>query len=110
MLNVNNNASILKQDILVRIAKLQLEGKLEEGVHYIPKEMVPAGSPAIRCCIYHDREIMRTRVLARMGFSVENIDEEKRRRDALSETAQNLNSSSCLYSDRIARPKYRRDR
>ena len=81
MLNVNNNASLLKQDILVKIAKLQLEGKLEEGVHYIPKEMVPQGSPSIRCCIYHDREILRTRVLARMGFSVEDIDDEKRLAD-----------------------------
>ncbi|MBQ7538633.1 MAG: Fe-hydrogenase large subunit family protein, partial [Treponema sp.] len=81
MLNVNNNASLLKQDILVKIAKLQLEGKLEEEVHYIPKEMVPQGSPSIRCCIYHDREIVRTRVLARMGFSVENIDDEKRLAD-----------------------------
>ena len=78
MLNVNNNASLLKQEILVKIAKLQLSGKLSEGVHAIPKEMVPKGSPSIRCCIYHDREIIRSRVLARLGFSVEDIDDEKR--------------------------------
>ena len=33
MLNINNNTSNIKREILVRIAKLQLEGKLEEGVH-----------------------------------------------------------------------------
>ena len=89
MLNVNNNASIMKQEILVKIAKLQLEGKLEEGVHYIPKEMVPKGSQPVGCCIAHDREIMRTRVLARMGFSVENYDEEKQIR-LVGVTLQNL--------------------
>ena len=81
MLNINNNAALRKQEILVRIAKLQLEGKLEEGVHSIPKEMVPKGSPSIRCCVYHDREIVRDRVMARLGFSVENVDEEKRLSD-----------------------------
>ena len=85
MLNVNNNASLMKQEILVKIAKLQLAGKLAEGVHYIPKEIVPKGSPAIRCCVYHDREIVRTRVIARMGFSVEDMDEEKRLADFATE-------------------------
>ncbi len=75
MLNINNNASQLKQEILVRIAKLQFDGNLEEGLHYIPRELVPEGSDSIRCCIYHDREIIRKRVFARLGFSVETIDE-----------------------------------
>lgn len=77
MLNVNNNAYVLKQEILVRIAKLQLAGRLADEVHYIPRNMIPAGSPSIRCCVYHDREIIRNRVLARLGFSVEDIEEEK---------------------------------
>lgn len=77
MLNINNNAAQLKREILVRIAKLQLEGKLEEGVHRIPKEMAPRGSQSVRCCIYHDREILGMRVMARLGCSVEDYDEEK---------------------------------
>ena len=40
MLNINNNAALRKQEILVKIAKLQLEGKLDEGVHFIPKETI----------------------------------------------------------------------
>ncbi len=77
MLNINNNATNLKREILVRIAKCQLDGRLEEGVHYIPREMAPTGSEPIRCCIYHDREILRMRVLARLGHSVENYVEDK---------------------------------
>ncbi|MBQ8385805.1 MAG: 4Fe-4S binding protein [Spirochaetaceae bacterium] len=78
MLNINNQAAHLKREILVRIAKLQLEGKLEEGVHYIPREMAPLGKEPVRCCIYHDREILRMRVMARLGHSVEDYDDEKK--------------------------------
>ena len=62
MLNINNNAASMKREILVKIAKLQLEGKLEDGVHSIPRELAPKDSQSIRCCIYHDREILRQRV------------------------------------------------
>jgi [FeFe] hydrogenase (group B1/B3) len=78
MLNINNNAARLKRDILVRIAGLQMEGRLSEGVHTIPRERAPRGSKPHRCCIYHDREILRMRVIARLGCSVEDYDDEKR--------------------------------
>ena len=77
MLNLNNKTANIKHEVLVRIAKLQLEGKLEEGVHFIPREMAPRDRPPMRCCIYHDRELLRMRVLARLGFSIEKIDEER---------------------------------
>lgn len=77
MLNINNNAAILKQKILVQIAKLMLEGNLEKGVHGIPRQLAPTGSKPVRCCIYHDREILRMRVIARLGFSLENYDENR---------------------------------
>jgi [FeFe] hydrogenase (group B1/B3) len=77
MLNINNNASRLKREILVRIARLQLEGKLPEGVRGIPRELAPRGSEPVRCCVYHDREILRQRVIARLGCSLEDYDDEK---------------------------------
>ena len=77
MLNINNNAANVKREILVRITRLQLDGKLTEGVHYIPREMAPLDSKPIRCCIYHDRAILRMRVLARLGISIENYDDDR---------------------------------
>lgn len=77
MLNIKNNAAQLKQEILVQVAQLQLEGNLIDGVHFIPRKMVPRDSTPTRCCIFHDREIMRMRVMARLGCSVENYDEER---------------------------------
>jgi [FeFe] hydrogenase (group B1/B3) len=63
---------------LVRIARLQLAGKLEDGVHAIPREMAPRDSKSFRCCVFHDREVLRMRVIARLGHSVEDYDDEKR--------------------------------
>ena len=77
MLNINNNASNINREILVRIARLQLEGKLRDGVHYIPRELAPTDKPPFRCCVYHDRAILRMRVVARLGCSVEDCDEDK---------------------------------
>ena len=77
MLHINNNTAVIKREILVRIAKLMLEGKLEEGVHAIPREMAPRSREPMGCCIFHDREILRMRVIARLGCSLENYDDEK---------------------------------
>jgi [FeFe] hydrogenase (group B1/B3) len=77
MLNINNNAARIKREILARIAKLQLEGNLVEGVHNIPRDMAPRGAEPVRCCVYHDRQILRMRVIARLGLSLEQYDDEK---------------------------------
>lgn len=77
MLNINNNASRLKRDILIRLAKLQLEGKLESDARKIPREMAPDGTEPVRCCLYHDREILKMRVIAGLGTSVEDYDGDK---------------------------------
>jgi [FeFe] hydrogenase (group B1/B3) len=78
MLNINNNAAMIKRSILAKIIKLQLEGRLEAGVHSIARELAPLDSEPHRCCIYHDREILRMRVIARLGCSVEKYDDEKK--------------------------------
>ncbi|MDR2468706.1 MAG: 4Fe-4S binding protein, partial [Spirochaetaceae bacterium] len=78
MLAINNNASRLKQEILVRIARLQLAGNLSGGVHAIPKELAPKEAAPVRCCVYHDREVLRQRVISRLGHSLEDYDDEKK--------------------------------
>lgn len=87
MLNINNGAAQIKREILVKIAKLQLAGNLENDVDLIPREMAPKNSEPFRCCIYHDREVLKMRVIARLGHSLENYDDEKKlaeyARDAL---------------------------
>lgn len=78
MLNINNNSNTIKKRILVRLAKLQLEGNLlGREVNGIPKEIIPKDSKPFSCCIYHDRELIKMRTLTRLGFSIEKYDEDK---------------------------------
>ncbi|MCF0242309.1 MAG: 4Fe-4S binding protein [Treponema sp.] len=88
MLNINNNANQIKTEILIRIIKLQLEGNLKKGVHYIPKQMAPKTREPYTCCIYHDREILRQRVIARLGCAVENMDEDAALEDFATEALE----------------------
>ena len=75
-MNINNNATNVKKELLVRIAKLQLDGELDSRkINKIPTEMRPSSAAPIGCCIYHDRELLRMRLLARMGISVENYND-----------------------------------
>lgn len=88
MLNLNNNASNLKREILSRIAKLVLEDKLASGVHYIARELAPRGGKALYCCVYHDREILRMRTIAALGISIENYNDDKPLLDYANEALQ----------------------
>lgn len=75
-MNINNNATNVKRELLVRIAKLQLEGKLDSReINKIPIIMKPNGENPIGCCVFHDRELLKMRILARMGISVENYND-----------------------------------
>lgn len=75
-MNINNNATNVKKELLVRIARLQLAGELDSRkINRIPTEMRPSGEPPLGCCTYHDRELLRMRLLARMGISVENYND-----------------------------------
>ncbi len=90
MLNTNNNAAALKREILVRIAKLQFSGKLlnsetVDEIEKIPEELIPDGSTPIRANLEEDRDIVRTRIVARLGHSVEDYDPKKPLRDWVKE-------------------------
>lgn len=75
-MHYNNNAALVKRELLIRMIRLMKDDALEEGIDRIPYEMTASGYQPIRCCIHHDREILKTRLLARMGFSVENYEDD----------------------------------
>ena len=82
MLNTNNNAAALKKDILVEMARLELERKLlspetADEIEKIPLELIPDGSVPIRKNLAEDRDIVRTRIVANLGHSVEDYDPKK---------------------------------
>lgn len=62
----------LKYKVLREVARKAWEGTLLETVLDIPKEIVPGGSPTMRCCIYKERAILGERVKLAMGGDTSN--------------------------------------
>ena len=66
----------IKKEILVRIIKAFLSDDFEEQTRLIPYDMRPKGTEVpYRCCVYKERAIIKNRVIAGLGFSIEEDDE-----------------------------------
>ncbi len=81
MLNLNNNGAILKKDILVNIARMQMEGSLKEKIDSLPETLIPSDSKPVYKNIEEDRENVRQRIIARLGISLETADLSKKLSD-----------------------------
>ncbi len=73
-----NNAVKLRRELLFRIARLMLENRLEADIDGIPFETTRDGWEIIRCCVHHDRALIRLRLLGMLGFSAEKMSDVER--------------------------------
>lgn len=74
--NSDNQTIHLKREILVRTIKAFLKGDFEENVRLIPYQMRPKGCEVpYRCCVYKERAIIKDRIIADLGISIEEDDE-----------------------------------
>ena len=67
-----NNATRLRREVLIRIARAFVEGRPGEAVDRIPHDIRPKTDDPMRCCIYKDRAVLRYRCMAALGFAVED--------------------------------------
>ena len=75
-MNSINNSKHLKKEILVRLVKAFFSDDFEKKTRLIPFDMRPKGAEVpFRCCIYKERAILKDRVIAGLGFSIEDDDE-----------------------------------
>ncbi len=75
-MNTPKQTSHLKREILVRLIKAYLSDNFEENTRKIPYDMRPKGSEVpFRCCIHKERAILRDRVIAGLGLSIEDADD-----------------------------------
>lgn len=66
----------LKKEILVRLVKAFFSEDFEKNARLIPYDMRPKGAEVpYRCCIYKERAILKDRVIAGLGFAIEDDDE-----------------------------------
>lgn len=75
-MNNQSQAIHIKKEILVRIIKAFLSDDFIENSRLIPYQMRPKGMAVpYRCCVYKERAIIKDRVIAGLGFPIEEDDE-----------------------------------
>ena len=73
---MKNHLINTKRWIIRKIAESFWGDNFRQGIKRLPFERIPPGSEArYRCCVYKERAVVRSRVLAGLGFSVEADDE-----------------------------------
>ena len=73
----NNSQSIyIKKEVMARLIEAYLSEDFPENTRLIPYDMRPTGAEVpYRCCIYKERAILKTRLIADLGFPLEDDDE-----------------------------------
>ncbi|RAI15806.1 MAG: Fe-hydrogenase large subunit family protein [Candidatus Melainabacteria bacterium] len=75
-MNNTGNSIHLKKEILIRLVKAFFSEDFEKKTRLIPFDMRPKGAEVpYRCCIYKERAILKDRVIAGLGFAIEDDDE-----------------------------------
>lgn len=69
-----NDINDIKVNVLVETAKHAFAGDLESTWQEIPYHMLPGIKPTFRCCVYHERAIIRQRVKLAMGEHPDDLD------------------------------------
>lgn len=73
LIKFQSNVQLIKYQVLREVSKLAFDGMLEENYEDLPKKIINEHSgPFTRCCIYHEREVVKERVKMAMGGSKEN--------------------------------------
>lgn len=73
----NNSQFIdIKKETMTKLIEAYLSDDFPENTRLIPYDMRPAGAEIpYRCCIYKERAILKNRVIADLGFPLEEDDE-----------------------------------
>jgi hypothetical protein len=71
-----DNITVIRKKIISRISGLCYDNKLIEEIDKLPQRIIKKESKeSFRCCIYKDRELVKQRIIAALGFGLENEDE-----------------------------------
>ena len=57
---------------------LEREPTLEETIDKLPFFVKPSGSKPLHCCLAHDREVIRCRIMALLGFDAQDEEDDSR--------------------------------
>jgi [FeFe] hydrogenase (group B1/B3) len=72
---MENKTTLIRREIMTMIARFYFEDRVSKAIDTIPMKMIPRDAQPIRCCVFKDREIVRLRTIAALGFSLEQEPE-----------------------------------
>ncbi|WP_321991294.1 monomeric [FeFe] hydrogenase [Marispirochaeta aestuarii] len=75
---MNNNTVFLRIQLAKRFLQGIINRNLADIIDKIPVDLFPKKGGTYRCCIYKDRAITRYRLMALLGFSIEDETDETR--------------------------------
>jgi [FeFe] hydrogenase (group B1/B3) len=69
----------MRRELTIRVVRAFYDGTLEKMLDQLPIELRPQkGRPSSRCCIYHDRAVIKYRLMSLLGFSCDDETDETR--------------------------------
>lgn len=98
-MTVSNKAKFFRREILTHICDIQINGKILNELDRIPILMRPKSEQSVRCCVYHDRAIVKYKIMAMLGFSCkEEEDELKPLRSYFEDYKEAMNKDTFLLN------------
>lgn len=83
---MRNAATYIRRELMIRLVRAFDQGTLADELDHIPVKLRPKGGESSRCCIYHDRAVLKYRLMALLGVCVEDeTDEAKPLKDYLAD-------------------------
>lgn len=73
-----NASTYLRRELLIRLVRAFDEGILRSEIDRIPIRLRPKDADSSRCCIYHDRAVIKYRLMALLGISAEEESDESK--------------------------------
>ena len=71
-----SGAEYMRRELMIRLVRLFDQGKLDEELDRIPIRVRPKDGEASRCCVYHDRAVLKYRLMALLGVRCEEETDE----------------------------------
>ena len=75
---MTNGAEIVRRELMIRLVRAFDAGNLAEEIDRIPVQMRPKDGPASRSSVWHDRAVLKYRLMALLGFPCEAETDESR--------------------------------
>lgn len=76
-MSATNNAMLVRRELLSILTKKINEGNLVETIDRLPLEIRPKdGNTTTRCCKYKDRAVLKYRLMALLGYSIQDETDE----------------------------------